>query len=68
LAWLPLKYLEEACKKLWYSCPGWDLVRGKPCKYPSFFKKSGYTRCAHMKNIGEKFGKILDVVIYQKEI
>jgi hypothetical protein len=33
-----------------------------------FFKKSGYFRCAHMKNIGEKFGKVLDVVVYQKEI
>jgi len=31
-------------------------------------EKSGYSRCAHMKNIGEKFGKILDVVVYQKEI
>ncbi len=31
-------------------------------------EKSGYSRCAHLKNIGEKFGKILDVVVYQKEI
>jgi len=31
-------------------------------------EKSGYARCAHLKNIGEKFGKILDVVIYQKEL
>lgn len=31
-------------------------------------EKSGYSKCAHMKNIGEKFGKILDVVVYQKEI
>jgi phosphinothricin acetyltransferase len=31
-------------------------------------EKAGYLRCAHLKNIGEKFGKILDVVMFQKEI
>ena len=31
-------------------------------------EKSGYVRCGHLRNIGEKFGKILDVVIYEKEI
>lgn len=31
-------------------------------------EKSGYFRCAHLKNIGEKFGRILDVVMDQKEI
>lgn len=38
--------------------------------FPSIrlMEKGGYTRCAHMKHIGEKFGRILDVVIYQKEI
>lgn len=34
----------------------------------SLFEKSGYAKCAHFKNVGEKFGKILDVVAYQKEI
>jgi len=32
------------------------------------FEKCGYIKCAHYKNVGEKFGKILDVVAYQKEI
>ncbi len=32
------------------------------------FEKSGYMQCAHFKNVGEKFGQILDVVYYQKEI
>jgi L-amino acid N-acyltransferase YncA len=38
--------------------------------YPSIklFEKSGYTKCAHFKNVGEKQGQILDVVDYQKEI
>jgi L-amino acid N-acyltransferase YncA len=31
-------------------------------------EKAGYFRCAPLKNIGEKFGKILDVIVYQKEI
>lgn len=31
-------------------------------------EKAGFSKCAHLKNIGEKFGKVLDVVMYQKEI
>jgi len=30
------------------------------------FEKAGYEKCAHFKEVGEKFGKILDVVAYQK--
>ena len=30
------------------------------------FEKNGYEKCAHYKQIGEKFNKILDVVSYQK--
>lgn len=32
------------------------------------FRKMAYVQCAHFKNIGEKFGRILDVVIFQKEL
>jgi phosphinothricin acetyltransferase len=32
------------------------------------FKKTGYVRCAYFKEVGEKFGRILDVVAYQKMI
>ncbi|WP_281612807.1 GNAT family N-acetyltransferase [Flammeovirga sp. SubArs3] len=32
------------------------------------FEKLGYEKCAHLKQVGEKFGKILDVVDYQKII
>ncbi len=31
-------------------------------------EKTGFTRCACLKNIGEKSGKVMDVVMYQKEI
>lgn len=34
----------------------------------SLFKKNNYFECAHFKNIGEKFERVLDVVIYQKEL
>jgi L-amino acid N-acyltransferase YncA len=30
------------------------------------FEKNGYEKCAHYKQVGEKFGKVLDVVSYQK--
>jgi L-amino acid N-acyltransferase YncA len=30
------------------------------------FKRNGYEKCAHYKEIGKKFGRILDVVCYQK--
>jgi L-amino acid N-acyltransferase YncA len=30
------------------------------------FEKQGYDKCAHYKQVGEKFNKILDVVSYQK--
>lgn len=32
------------------------------------FKRYGYIKVGHLKNIGEKFGRVLDVVTYQKEI
>ena len=32
------------------------------------FIKQGYFKVGHLKNIGEKFGKSLDVLSYQKEI
>jgi L-amino acid N-acyltransferase YncA len=32
-----------------------------------FLEKLQYEKCAHLKHVGEKFGNILDVVMYQKE-
>jgi len=34
----------------------------------TLFEKMGYFKVGHLKNIGEKFGKSLDVVSYQKEV
>lgn len=30
------------------------------------FEKNGYTRCAHLKEVAEKFGRKLDLMMYQK--
>jgi phosphinothricin acetyltransferase len=64
---LALNHLEAAAKKT-----GIHVLVGTICgeNYASIrlMEKSGYSKCAHLKNIGEKFGKILDVVVYQKEI
>lgn len=32
----------------------------------ALFEKTGYEKVAHMKEVGMKFGRLLDVVIYQK--
>lgn len=62
-----LHYLEDAARKA-----GICVIIGTLCgeNHASIrlMEKNGYTQCAHLKNIGEKFGKILDVVMYQKEI
>lgn len=34
----------------------------------ALFEKAGYRKCAHYKNVGEKFNKVLDVVSFQKEL
>jgi len=34
----------------------------------SLFEKQGYFKCAHYKEVGTKFGQLLDVVAYQKII
>lgn len=34
----------------------------------NLFTRAGYTKCAHYKNVGEKFGRVLDVVALQKEL
>lgn len=34
----------------------------------SLFKKHGYFQCAHFREVGEKFNRVLDVLIYEKLI
>lgn len=34
----------------------------------ALFVKAGFVQCAHFRNIGEKFNRVLDVVAYQLEL
>ena len=33
----------------------------------ALFERNGYEKCAHFKNLSEKFGRLLDIVCLQKE-
>lgn len=44
------------------------IITGDNAGSIALFEKCGYEKCAHYKQVGEKFGKILDVVAYQKLI
>ncbi|NMB78956.1 MAG: N-acetyltransferase [Methanomicrobiales archaeon] len=62
-----LRHLEAAAK-----ASGIRMLVGTICgeNHASIqlMEKGGYSRCALLKNIGEKFCKVMDVVMYQKEI
>lgn len=42
------------------------VISGDNQQSIKLFEKCGFEKCAHFKKVGEKFGKILDVVAYQK--
>ena len=44
------------------------IIGGDNLESIALFKKSGYWQCAHYRQVGEKFGRIMDVVVYQKII
>jgi L-amino acid N-acyltransferase YncA len=44
------------------------IVTGENDKSIHLFEKNGYEKCAHFKRVGEKFGRVLDVLGYQKEL
>lgn len=45
-----------------------SIICGENTASIKLFEKNGYTKCAHFKEIGKKFGRLLDVVEYQKII
>jgi phosphinothricin acetyltransferase len=64
---IAMEYLERQAKALGLkNLIG--VITGDNTGSIALFEKAGYTKCAHYKNIGEKFNKVLDVVAYQKEI
>ncbi|WP_297089441.1 GNAT family N-acetyltransferase [uncultured Draconibacterium sp.] len=44
------------------------IITGENVPSVKLFERMGYEKCAHFKQIGEKFGRLLDVVAYQKLI
>ncbi len=43
-------------------------ICGENSKSINLFERSGFSKCAHYKEVGKKFGQLLDVVAYQKII
>lgn len=44
------------------------LICGENAQSIKVFEKNGYEKCAHYNEVGKKFGRWLDVVVYQKII
>jgi L-amino acid N-acyltransferase YncA len=44
------------------------VITGENLSSIKLFEKCGYEKCAHYKQVGEKFNRLLDVVSYQKII
>ena len=44
------------------------IISGDNSGSINFFESLNYEKCAHFKRVGEKFGKRLDVVAYEKEL
>ncbi len=42
------------------------IITGENTSSIKLFERCGYEKCAHFKQVGEKFNRILDVVAYQK--
>lgn len=62
-----LRYLEDVAKEVGLkNLVG--VITGDNLSSMALFERTGFVKCAHFKNVGEKFGKVLDVVAYQKEI
>lgn len=62
-----LQFMEERAK-----ANGFHSLVATVCseneRSKSMFEKSGYTQCAHYKEIGYKFGRWLDILTFQKVI
>ncbi len=64
---IALDYLENAAKSAGIRVlVGTLCEENRPCI--RVMEKAGFILCAHLSHIGEKFGEILDVVMYEKEI
>ncbi len=64
---IAMKYLEEAARKAGIRVLVCTLSADNRASI-RLCEKAGYEQAGQLKRIGEKFGKVLDVVIYQKEL
>jgi len=64
---LAVRFLEEAAKNKGISVLI-AIVSGDNELSIRLFEKCGYEKCGHFRQIGEKFGRVLDVVFYQKMV
>jgi phosphinothricin acetyltransferase len=62
---LALQRLEEAARKTRIRVL-MGIIAGDNIQSIRLFIREGYEKCGHFKEVGEKFGKILDVVAFQK--
>lgn len=64
---MAIKYIEEYAKKQYLHVLV-ATICGQNEESIRLFEKNGYLKCAHYKEVGQKFGQRLDVVAYQKII
>ncbi len=64
---LTLQHIEGEAKKRGLKVL-MGVITGNNMESVRLFRALGYEKCAHFKEVGEKFGKVQDVVIYQKLI
>lgn len=60
-----LQFIEDVARKNgFHSLVATICLDNEPSKH--VFLRNGYSQCAHYKEIGSKFGRLLDIVMFQK--
>lgn len=60
-----VRFLEDAARKNGFHVL-LAVICGENVQSLELFDKLGYSKCAHYKEVGRKFGRLLDVICYQK--
>lgn len=64
---LAVQFIEKLAKEKGYHALLAGIC-GENSKSIKLFERNGYIKCAHYKEVGRKFGRLLDVVYYEKII
>jgi len=43
-------------------------ISGENAASLSLFRKMGYDQCAHFRRVGEKLGRVIDVIFFQRSL